>query len=187
MRLKDAFLRYLQDEHIFPGGASETLVSRVMEAIPDYAAADDDAESAMAPPASAPMPELPLDELLSQAKASGTLGMYIRRLALARDMLTYRAARFEAGQISRDYWSRLLNDEVNASKEKLLRVAVLLRLDYEEAEDMLEKAGFAFSPANLRDVVVGYCLQRRLYDFAEIEALLADREVQSLFNDRKGA
>ncbi|TLS54108.1 hypothetical protein FE782_01825 [Paenibacillus antri] len=175
MMMKEAFMHYLQHEHIFPGEAPELLSYREIS------------YNEIALPAQAPPPELQLDDLLNQAKASGTLGTYIRQLALSRDMLTYRAARFESGQISRDYWSRLLNDEVNASKEKLLRVAVLLQLSCEEAEEMLEKAGYSLSPTILRDVIVGYCLQRRIYDFAEIEETLADREVQSLFNDRKGA
>jgi len=187
MNTKEAFLHYLAHEHVFPG--AELLSYRVMEALPDYAEAETDYDdvAAMPLPAQAPPPEIELDDLLGRAKASGTLGSYIRQLAHARDMLSYRAALFESGQISRDYWSRLLNDEVNPSKEKLLRVAVLLKLDREEAEDLLEKAGYSLSPTILRDVIVGFCLQRGKYDFAEIEALLADRDVQSLFNDRRGA
>ncbi|WP_309119919.1 ornithine carbamoyltransferase [Paenibacillus sp.] len=51
---------------------------------------------------------------------------------------------------------------------------------------MLEKAGYSLSPTILRDVIVGYCLQRGVYDFVEIEETLADRDVQSLINDRRG-
>ena len=89
--------------------------------------------------------------------------------------------------MSRDYWSKLLNDEVKASKEKLLRVAILLELDAEEAEEMMKLAGYSLSAKILRDVVVMYCLRKELYDFVVIEQLLEDHEVQSLFNDRRGA
>ncbi|MFC5530657.1 hypothetical protein [Cohnella yongneupensis] len=128
-----------------------------------------------------------LPDLIDQAKQSATLGAYIRRKAHQSDKVTYRAAAFEQGQISRDYWSKLLNDEIKPSKEKMLRVAVLLKLNNEESEEMLAKAGYAMSPTDLRDVVVSYCLREGHYDFVVIEQLLADHEIQSLFNDRKGS
>jgi hypothetical protein len=152
------------------------------------------------PPLAAPMPVraakfseanaealVDLDDLLKTAKQLPSLGAYIWEKAHRLDRVRYRPALHEQGQISRDYWSKLLNDEVKASKEKLLRVAVLLELNVEEAEEMLELAGYSISPKILRDVVVMYCLRRELYDFVVIEQLLEDHEVQSLFNDRRGA
>lgn len=126
-----------------------------------------------------------LEGLITNAKKSKTLGAYIREKAHLRNMLTYRPALFGQGQISRDYWSRLLNDEMKASKEKLLRVAVLLKLNVEETEKLLDKAGYSLSDSVPRDVVVQFCIQRECYDFTVIEKLLADHEIQSLFNDRK--
>jgi hypothetical protein len=138
---------------------------------------------------SAPAPvirtKLQLGELIENAKHSPSLGVYIREKAHRCDKVTYRSALFEQGQISRDYWSKLLNDEIRASKEKLLRVAVLLQLNAEEAEEMLNIAGYSLSQANLRDVVVEYCLRQQYYDFVVIEQLLADHLIQSLFNDRR--
>jgi len=187
MNLKETFLHYLVHEHVFPVEVFEILSYRSIRELPDFGDAEIDSDVAAAPlPPQASLPEIELDDLVGTAKASGTLGMYIRQLAHTRDMVSYRAALFESGQISRDYWSRLLNDEVNASKNKLLRVAVLLKLSREEAVDLLVKAGYSLSPMILRDVIVGYCLLRGIYDFAAIEDLLADRDVQSLFNDRRG-
>ncbi len=169
----------------------------VAEAIEDYR----ESEIAHHAPLAAPVPvraakfsaanavdaQVNLDELLETAKQLPSLGAYIREKAHRLDRVRYRPALHEQGQISRDYWSKLLNDEVKASKEKLLRVAVLLELDVEEAEEMLELAGYSISPKIPRDVVVMYCLGRELYDFVVIEQLLEDHEVQSLFNDRRGA
>jgi hypothetical protein len=167
----------------------------VAEAIEDYSKS----ETAINPsPAASPLMRaaklseantaavVDLDELLKTAKQLPSLGAYIREKAHRLDLVRYRPAIHEHGQISRDYWSRLLNDEVKASKEKLLRVAVLLELDAEEAEEMMELAGYSISPKILRDVVVMYCLRKKLYDFVVIEQLLEDHEVQSLFNDRRG-
>ncbi|MCI3926240.1 helix-turn-helix transcriptional regulator [Paenibacillus sp. TRM 82003] len=175
--LKQGFIEYLQRE--------PTTVYMMAE----IAAPEDDdflVEASYAMPASVPAPAEPqLEELLDSAKQSGTIGTFLRRMAHDRGLLTYKPAFFEQGQISRDYWSRLLNDELKPSKEKLLRVAILLRCDPDEAEALLDKAGFALSATILRDVAVGYCLERGIYDFAAIESLLADHDIQSLFNDRR--
>jgi hypothetical protein len=172
--LKLSFMEYLQEDPI-------RLEVECLQASYHI-----DIEDSYSVSESIPAPEAPLEELLDTAKQSLSLGAYIREKAHRRDMVTYRPAFFERGQISRDYWSRLLNDEVKASKEKLLRVAILLRLSVDDAEAMLEKAGYALSPSILRDVALTFCLQRRMYDFVKIEALLADHQVQSLFNDRRG-
>jgi hypothetical protein len=140
---------------------------------------------AQAAPSEASYQRLRLPDLLDRAKQKPTLGAYIRNKAFQGDMVTYRPASFEQGQISRDYWSKLLNDEIKPSKEKLLRVAVLLQLGSDELEEMLTKAGYALSPTDLRDVVVSYCLSEGHYDFVVIEQLLADHDIQSLFNDRR--
>jgi predicted HTH domain antitoxin len=132
-----------------------------------------------------PETKLSLGMLIDTAKKAPTLGTYIRIKAHRSNRITYRAALFEQGQISRDYWSRLLNDEVRASKEKLLRVAVLLELNLEEAEEMLEHVGYSLSTTIPRDIVVAYCLREQHYDFVVIEQLLADHHIQSLFNDRR--
>ncbi|WNR45153.1 hypothetical protein [Paenibacillus roseipurpureus] len=141
-------------------------------------------DASMAP---IPLSDTSLEELLDTAKRSESLGTYLRQKAHQRDMITYRPALFEQGQISRDYWSRVLNDEMRASKEKLLRIAILLKLSEEEAEEMLDKAGYSISLTIPRDVVVQFCLRKEFYDFLLIEQLLADHEIQSLFNDRRGA
>ena len=189
--LKQSFIDYLLREHIFVEESPDILLSSAHE----YDLLEEiepDAEEILhklleSPPVAAPAAPEPLEELLEKAKKSASLGTYLRKKAHQRGMVTYKAALFEQGQISRDYWSRLLNDDINPSKEKLLRVAILLRLSREEADDMLDKAGYALSPTILRDVIVGYCLDQHIYDFAAIEELLADHDIQSLFNDRRGA
>jgi hypothetical protein len=136
--------------------------------------------------APSPLKEASLEELIDIAKNTIALGAYLRQKAHQRDMVTYRPALFEQGQISRDYWSRLLNNEMRASKEKLLRIAILLKLSEAETEEMLDLAGYSLSSTIPRDVVVQFCLKRKLYNFMAIEQLLADHEIQSLFNDRRG-
>lgn len=179
--LKQNFLMYLQSEY----GIGEFDIGPVLSSPPNvaessYSYNDQEIESVAQRSPS-------LDELLDQAKKEKPLGAYLREKAFRCQMSTYQPALFQQAQISRDYWSRLLNHEVNPSKEKLLRVAVLLKLSLEEAEELLDKAGYALSQSILRDVIVAYCLRTKTYDFAAIEALLEDHEVQSLFNDRRMA
>jgi hypothetical protein len=183
LRIRKAFI-----EDMFGG----IVLSKSKVMLADMIVQESDAiQHSMIPPMARPAPEIQskkqLVYLLGNAKQSPLLGAYIREKAHRCDMVTFRPALFEQGQISRDYWSKLLNDEIRASKEKLLRVAVLLQLSVVEAEEMLDKAGYSMSPAILRDVVVEYCLEHRYNDFNVIEQMLADHEIQSLFNDRRSS
>jgi hypothetical protein len=186
LRIRKAFI-----EDVFGGIVLSKSKVMLADLIAEESDAIQDALPSMIPHMARPAPQIQsnkqLVDLLGIAKQSPSLGAYIREKAHRCEMVTYRPAVFEQGQISRDYWSKLLNDEIRASKEKLLRVAVLLQLSVVEAEEMLDKAGYSMSPAILRDVVVEYCLEHRYYDFIGIEKMLADHEIQSLFNDRRSS
>lgn len=185
-QLKQSFIHYLESDHLIVELKNSYIRLEESEE-PEEPEEPEEIHSLSVNPDMLPLSvPTPLEEILESAKRSVSLGKYIRQKAHRSNMLSYRPALFEQAQISRDYWSRLLNDEVNASKEKLLRVAILLKLNSAETEDLLEKAGYSLSQTILRDVVVTYCLEHRIYDFVSIEALLADHDVQSLFNDRRG-
>ena len=53
---------------------------------------------------------------------------------------------YAAANISKQYFSKLLKDQVKPSKEKMLALAVGLRLNLDETVDFLQLAGYALSP-----------------------------------------
>jgi O-acetyl-ADP-ribose deacetylase (regulator of RNase III)/transcriptional regulator with XRE-family HTH domain len=81
---------------------------------------------------------------------------------------------YAAANITKQYFSKLLNDQVNPSKEKILALAVGLKLNIMEAEKLLEHAGYAFSPISPTDQVVKYFITHKDYNAMKIDIVLFD-------------
>lgn len=87
---------------------------------------------------------------------------------------------YAAANISKQYFSKLLKGQVNPSKEKVLALAVGLRLNVDEAVDFLKVAGYAFSPVSQTDVIVEYFLQEQDYNVIKIDIVLFDYGLPAL-------
>jgi len=60
------------------------------------------------------------------------------------------------------------------SKSTVLALTIGLRLTVQDAQDLLARAGFAFSPCDTRDLIVRYFLERGDHDIARVNAALYD-------------
>ncbi len=80
---------------------------------------------------------------------------------------------YKRAQMSRQLFSRIRSDaSYRPAKKTVLALAVALELSSDDARDLLQRAGFALSRANKRDVIVEYFLEHKTYDlFAINEAL----------------
>lgn len=57
-------------------------------------------------------------------------------------------------------------------KKTILALAIALELDQEETERLLERAGYAFSPASKFDIIVQFFIQKRRYNLFELNEVL---------------
>ncbi|WP_026509233.1 macro domain-containing protein [Butyrivibrio sp. LC3010] len=81
---------------------------------------------------------------------------------------------YAAANISKQYFSKLLKGQVKPSKEKVLSLAIGLRLNLDETVDFLRLAGYALSPISQTDVVVKYFIIHEDYNVMKIDITLFD-------------
>ena len=92
------------------------------------------------------------------------------------DSQVYRKA-----NLDRKLFSKIrCNKDYKPSKATALSLAVALGLSYDEATDLLGRAGLAFSPSSTSDMIVKYCITHQIYDIYEVNAILYAYDQQLL-------
>ena len=89
---------------------------------------------------------------------------------------------YAAANISKQYFSKLLKGQVKPSKDKMLALAVGLRLNMDEVADFLRIAGYALSPISQTDTVVEYFIRKQEYNVLKINIVLFDYGLEPLSN-----
>lgn len=88
---------------------------------------------------------------------------------------------YKQANITRQHFSRIRsNPDYNPSKKTVLAFAVSLRLSEDETIDLLRSAGYAFSDGSKRDWIVRYCLEHRIYNINQVNALLFEYDQEQL-------
>ncbi|MBE6441552.1 MAG: hypothetical protein E7022_04355 [Desulfovibrio desulfuricans] len=82
---------------------------------------------------------------------------------------------YKRALIDRKLFSKIISShDYYPSKKTILALAIALKLDKEETQSLLKRAGFTLSDNILSDVIIGYFIDNGIYDIAEInKALLA--------------
>ena len=90
---------------------------------------------------------------------------------------------YRKANISRKLFSKIrCNADYAPGKRTVLALAVALELNLDQTVDLLSRAGFAFSPGNIFDLIVRYCIENQTYDIFEINALLFEYDQPLLGN-----
>lgn len=84
---------------------------------------------------------------------------YMKRLGFDKDSDFYNAI-----GMPRQQFARLRNAGNTLSKKTVLWIIVGLRLNYQEATDLLMKAGYSFRKSDMRDVILMYILRNTDYN-----------------------
>lgn len=106
-----------------------------------------------------------------------TFGEYLQQLINKKGM-TNKEVYFESN-LTKQYFSKLINNKVgNPAKEKLLCIAVALKLNIDETKDFLLHAGYAISPYSKIDLVFEYYIRSEKYDIYEISFALEDLGIE---------
>lgn len=106
-----------------------------------------------------------------------TFGEYLQQL-INRKGLTNKEVYFEAN-LTKQYFSKIINNKLaNPAKEKLLCIAVALKLNIDETKDFLLHAGYAISPYSKIDLAFEYYIENEIYDVYEISFALEEIGVE---------
>ena len=80
---------------------------------------------------------------------------------------------YKKANLDRKLFSKIrCNAHYQPQKKTALALAIALKLSLDETTDLLRSAGLALSPSSKADLIVEYCLRRKIYDLFEVNALL---------------
>ena len=110
-----------------------------------------------------------IDSLMGQMDE--TFSQRLLRLIDERGMTDSEA--YNKAYVDRRHFSKIRKDvNYTPNKKTVLAFAIALELSIDEAKDLLNSAGFAFSRSSKTDIIVAYFLQNKIYDMFEINEIL---------------
>lgn len=110
-----------------------------------------------------------LEDLL--AESSETFSQMLMRLIAQKGLKDSDV--YNRANISRQLFSKIRNDkEYQPTKKTVFALAIAMRLNIDEAYDLLARAGYTFSPSKNEDLIVQYFIEEQQYDIFLINDVL---------------
>lgn len=103
---------------------------------------------------------------------TGSSVNYLQQLINKKGMSN--AEVYKRANLSKQYFSKMMRGQVNPTKEKLLCIAVALKLNLDETTDFLRLGGYALTPYNKMDLVFEYFISHHNFDIFSIDIALFD-------------
>lgn len=183
--LGESVRSYVDDDYVEAALVEEYEIDHHLEGeFFEEPALEPDKEIGAAPPANAPM--------FFAAKAAGSLEDALKEMYTdsfekhLQQLINKKGLKnsevYAAANISKQYFSKLLKGQVKPSKEKVLALAVGLKLNMDETVDFLKLAGYALSPISQTDVIVEYFIRHEDYSVMKIDIVLFDYGLEPLSN-----
>ena len=115
----------------------------------------------------------PLDSALTRKMNSGSKTFQERLLELIKEKNADVVTVYKNANIDRKLFSRIrCNKDYTPSKNTVLALAIALRLNLQETQDLLIRAGLALSPSITFDIIVSFFIENQIYDISKINIVL---------------
>lgn len=113
-----------------------------------------------------------IEAALKQSKRGGNpfyddVCKYMKRLGFENDSDFYNSI-----SMPRQQFARLRDANNTLSKKTVLWIIVGLKLNYPDANDLLQKAGYFFRKNDMRDVILTYIFRNTTYDLDMVNQVL---------------
>ena len=87
----------------------------------------------------------------------------------------------EALDVSNEIWKGILKGNFEPTKNLLYSLALTAQFSYDDTCALMRLCGYSFNFADVKDVVISYLLQQKVYNRGMIEAALQEYKVTNLF------
>lgn len=88
---------------------------------------------------------------------------------------------YKKAGVDRRLFSKIRNDkDYTPSKKTVFAFVLALQLNVQQAQELMESAGYAISYSYLRDVIVLYCLENNIYNLYDVNALLEENGAEMI-------
>ncbi len=108
-----------------------------------------------------------------------SFGEYLIRLIDERNMKD--ADVYKSANINRDVFNKIINNKVKVPKKKTcVALAIGLKPDLKETNELLSKAGYVLSGSFVFDQIIIYCIRKKEYNIFEINEVLYENDQEIL-------
>ena len=107
-----------------------------------------------------------------------------RLLALIRGKHLKASDVYRKAGLTKALFSKIRHDvDYKPSKDTVLCLIFALALTEDEADDLLRRAGYSFSPSQVRDIIIQYFVKEGILDIDALDEVLFDRHLKTLHKD----
>ncbi|MBR4377562.1 MAG: helix-turn-helix transcriptional regulator [Bacilli bacterium] len=87
---------------------------------------------------------------------------------------------YDKANISRQYWSKLINKERQPSLETTLKIVFALKLTNQECKYLLKKAGYTLASSSTYALIIRYSIENKIYDLNKVNDLLEEHGFKAI-------
>ena len=86
----------------------------------------------------------------------------------------------EPGENDMPVYPEEIRKDMSLLDSPAMKCCLGLKLNREEAEELMRLAGFSFSPSDPSDLVVMFCIEKEIWDLASVNYLMASFDIRDL-------